>query len=213
MTLRLHLTDVTVERGGLPVLQGLSVAVEGGAALVIRGPNGAGKSTLLRAIAGYVRVQSGEIALTRDGANLDIGENAHSLGHLNATSPAFSVRENLEFMNAFLDGGISAVGDALARLNLVDLADIPVKLLSAGQKRRVGLARLIVAQRPLWLLDEPTTSLDSASTRIVESLIAEHLAGGGVVLVATHTPLEAPNARHLTLSVNAPVEDNLEALA
>jgi heme exporter protein A len=206
MPLRLHVEDVSILRGGIPIVGGVSFTVAGGEALIIRGPNGAGKSTLLKAILGFLPVAAGAIRLEGGAEDTGIAEQAHSLGHLNAINAALTVRENLAFLNRFLDGPAGAVDGALERLNLALLADMPTGLLSAGQKRRAGLARLLVAKRPVWLLDEPTTSLDAASSKIVEGLVADHLAGGGLALIATHIDLDVAPSRVLTLA-QAPMNE------
>jgi heme exporter protein A len=184
-------------RGERPVFAGLDLAVAAGEALVLRGPNGAGKSTLLRLLAGLLSATVGRI--TWNGAAIDDehGRRLRYAGHGDALKPALTARENLAFWARFEGGG--AVEGALERLGLSTLADLPAGILSAGQKRRLGLARLALAPRPLWLLDEPTVSLDAAAVDMLAGLIADHRAGGGMVVVATHDGLALEDARTLVL--------------
>jgi heme exporter protein A len=183
--------NLVLERGGRRVVDGLSFRLQSGTALVLTGPNGSGKSTLLRALAGYLRPSGGELRL--DGANTDqeLGEVCHFVGHLDGIKTHLTAAENLAFWGAYL-GGVAdnaRVEAALASFALDALADIPAGYLSAGQKRRLALARLALVQRPLWLLDEPTVSLDVASAERLVAAVNEHLKGGGAAVVATHAPM------------------------
>lgn len=175
MTLRL--TDVCISRGGVPVLAGVSFAL--GQALILRGPNGIGKTTLLRAIAGLQPLDAGQIT----GAEDQIAYASHADG----VKATLSVCENLTFWAQCF--GQSNVETAMAALNLTALQDRLAGNLSAGQKRRLGLARLLVTGRPIWVLDEPTISLDAASVTLFADLIRDHLATGGSALIATHIDL------------------------
>ena len=177
MTLRL--TDVAVARGGVPVIEGVSFEVPEGGALILRGPNGIGKTTLLRAIAGLQPVREGRI----EGATERVAYAAHADG-LKAT---LSVVENLRFWARLF--GQSDIGPALETFDLTALADRAAQNLSAGQKRRLGLARLLVTGRPLWVLDEPTVSLDAEMTARFAEVVAAHLSRGGHALIATHIDL------------------------
>ncbi len=204
----LSIQGVTVERDGLRVFAPVSLRVAPGAALVVRGPNGAGKTTLIRAIAGLIGVASGRIVL--DGVadeDQSVGERAHYVGHTNGIKPRMTVRENLEFWGRFLGGSITHVTDALDRFALSELADIPAGYLSAGQKRRAGLARLLVAHRRLWLLDEPTTSLDMASAQRVAQVVNDHLTAGGLAVVATHLPLGLAGAQTFEFPSRSTADD------
>jgi heme exporter protein A len=183
--MRLMVEDVRCVRGGRLVLAGVDASLEAGRALLVTGPNGAGKSTLLRAIAGLLRLEAGTITLVGGDAERPVGEQAHFVGHLDAVKPALSVAENLGFWRDVL-GGEGNVGTALDALGLGRLGELPAAVLSAGQRRRLALARLLVAPRPLWLLDEPTTALDAASQQKFAGLVNAHLAGGGLTVVATH---------------------------
>ncbi len=199
--MRLSGRDIAIERGGRSILAGLSFEARAGAALLVTGPNGAGKSTLLRAIAGFLPLAAGAFALDGGASEASIGEQAHYLGHADALKSALTAAENLAFWAAAL-GSDSAEGGwraALARLGLGHIADFPVRALSAGQKRRVALARLLVAPRPLWLLDEPTTALDAAAQILFAGIMREHLAAGGLIVAATHAPLGLDGARTLQL--------------
>lgn len=192
-------------RGDRTVFTGISFTLEPGAALVLTGANGTGKSSLLRLLAGLLKPAGGRILW--DGADVAEDRAAHAarfryVGHQNALKPALSVAENLAFW-AGLHGAPrtaeAAVAAALERLGLDHLARVPAQLLSAGQRRRLALARIAVAPAPLWLLDEPTVTLDQESVATVESLMADHCAGGGLIVVATHVGLKVPNATVLTL--------------
>lgn len=174
MVLTVH--DLSVARGGVPVLTGLSFDVEAGCALILRGPNGAGKTTLLRTLAGLQPPLSGEIA----GAEDQVAYAAHSDG----LKSMLTVRENLTFWAAVF--GQRDITPAMTAFHLEDLKERLAGTLSAGQKRRLGLARLLVTGRPVWILDEPTVSLDQDAVRLFETAVTAHLAGGGSVIMATH---------------------------
>lgn len=197
-TLRLKAEALACARGGRIVFEELSFEVEGGEALVVTGPNGAGKSSLLRQIAGLVEIADGQLALEGGDPNLTLAEQAHYVGHLDALKPAMSVRETAHFWSDFL-GGDGPIDAALERLDLGGLAGLPVAYLSAGQRRRLALARLLFAPRPLWLLDEPTVALDRASVGRLIQLMEAHLAQGGIVVAATHQELGLARARALDL--------------
>ena len=188
--MELSVTDLAVARGGLPVLEGLSFSVRAGEALILRGPNGIGKTTLLRTIAGLQPPLAGAMNLPAEA----IAYAAHADG-LKAT---LSVAENLGFWAAVY--GTAAVESALDRMNLTGLRDRAAMSLSAGQKRRLGLARLLVTGRPVWVLDEPTVSLDAASVALFGEAVRGHLAGGGMAVMATHIDLGLPEARVLDLA-------------
>lgn len=195
--------NLGLDRGGRRVVSGLSFRVSAGEALVLTGPNGAGKTTLLRAVAGFLRPSEGTIRLEGGLADAEIAEQCHFIGHRDGVKAALSVEENVRFMSGYLGEG-AGIGPALERLGLAALAGIPAAYLSAGQRRRLGLARLLVARRPLWLLDEPTVSLDAASVETLAGIVKEHLAGGGLVLAATHVPLGLDGARELRLGQGVP---------
>ncbi|MFO1210280.1 MAG: heme ABC exporter ATP-binding protein CcmA [Amaricoccus sp.] len=195
----LLVTDLSCIRGGRLVLQGLGFALADGETLAVRGPNGAGKSTLLRALAGLLPA-AGRIELDGRPATPDsLAEAVGYAGHLDAVKPQLTVGENIGFWAALLGGDPAA---ALAGFDLAGIADRPAHLLSAGQRRRLGLARLLLVPRRLWLLDEPTVALDAAAEARLVAAIAAQVAGGGMAVVATHAPLALP-AHELLLAPEA----------
>jgi heme exporter protein A len=196
--IRLLATELACTRGGRQVFSGLSFAVGAGEALQVTGPNGAGKSSLLRLIAGLIRAAAGRLLLEGGDADAAAGEQAHYLGHQDALKPALTVAENLTFWLRFLGSGGSADA-ALAAVGLHRIAGLPAAYLSAGQRRRLSIARLIAVARPLWLLDEPTSALDAAAQTMLMNLMRQHLADGGIIIIATHGPIELDGARELRL--------------
>lgn len=196
--MRLVASDLACVRGNRAVFSGLAFAVEAGEMLVVRGANGSGKTSLLRLIAGLLRPAGGRVEMIGGDPELSVPEQAHYLGHQDALKPSLSVAENLAFWARYL--GIRPCGpDALAAVGLGELADLPAGYLSAGQRRRLSIARLIAAPRPLWLLDEPTSALDAAAQVRLAELMRRHLGGGGLAVAATHGPLGVEAARELTL--------------
>lgn len=197
---------LAVERGGRIILDNIGFRLAAGEALLVTGPNGAGKSSLLRAIAGLLPLARGRIAVTPEGFRL--AGLCHYVGHADALKPSLTAYENLEFWAALLATGTAGGGTAekieaaLSRLGLARIADLPSAYLSAGQKRRTALARLLAVHRPLWLLDEPTTALDAASQSVLAGMMAAHLGEGGMIIAATHAPLALP-ARELVLGTAA----------
>lgn len=209
----LCVNDLAVTRGGRRVFEGIDFHLATGEAIVLSGPNGVGKSTLLRALLGLVRSDHGTVAIVScDGVREPPQAHCHYVGHRDAVKPALSVRENLAFWQVYLGGGGIDVDAALDEMGLADLARLPAGYLSAGQRRRLGLARLLTARRTFWLLDEPTAALDVASERRLIDLIRRHLDRNGAVIAATHLAMDLPGARHLSLSTPAEAEaDNGEA--
>ena len=171
--------DLSVARAGIPVLEAVSFRLLPGQALVLRGPNGIGKTTLLRTLAGLQPALAGEVVV---GA-----EAVAYAAHADGVKAVLTVAENLAFWAAAY--GTDAVAGALAAMNLEALAERRAANLSAGQKRRLGLARLLVTGRPIWVMDEPTISLDQASVALFAGVVARHLAAGGSALIATHIDL------------------------
>ncbi len=201
--MRLSASRLTIERGGRTILRDLDFTVDAGEMLIVTGRNGAGKSTLLRALAGLLPLASGALQLSPSSED-GIAEQTHYIGHSDALKSSLTAAENLEFFAALLDlgRGASEPYAALDSLGLRHVADLPAAYLSAGQKRRAALARLLVARRPIWLLDEPTTALDAASQALILSVIAAHLSTGGLVVDSTHARLDLP-ARELALGAAA----------
>ncbi len=216
----LTVKSLVVDRGDRRIIDDLSFSLRAGETLTLLGPNGVGKTTLIRALAGFLAHQSGEILL--EGPGLDeekpVGESCHYVGHANGMKSSLTVIENLSFWSHYF-GSERRLGKetntcddentqpfeqslrvALEQFDLFELADIPAGYLSAGQKRRLGLARLLVSKRPLWLLDEPTVSLDQASVMLLGEAVKAHVAGGGLVVAATHIPLGLENTRELLLA-------------
>jgi len=171
------------------VFSGINLELSSGGALALLGPNGSGKSSLLRLIAGLLRPSAGHIELEGGIAERTVGEQAHYLGHLDALKPPLTVAENLGFWTRYLGGAANRADATLAAVGLSGLEDLPAAYLSAGQRRRLSLARLIAVPRPIWLLDEPTSALDAAGQDRLTELMREHLAIGGMILAATHGPL------------------------
>jgi heme exporter protein A len=193
MTLRsVTAENLTCIRGNRLVFRDVAFRVEAGQALSLEGPNGAGKSSLLRMVAGFLKPAAGAIVLNRDGAETIDGEEhgrfAGWLGHHDAAKPQLSPRETLNFFAALYCIGTN-VDDALEEVGLSKARDLPAQYLSAGQKKRLSLARLKLMSRPLWLLDEPLAALDSAGKTLAARFIAAHCASGGIAIVATHEPL------------------------
>ena len=191
--------NLTCARGGRIVFSGLSFAIGAGEALVVTGRNGAGKSSLLRLIAGLVHMAAGKLALTGGEAEASVGEQAHYLGHHDALKSSLSVSENLAFWIEFLGGDRRAVMAALEAVDLAPLAGLPAAYLSAGQRRRLSIARLVAVERPLWLLDEPTSALDAQSQERLAGLMRAHRDKGGLIVAAAHGDigLEAPRELRL----------------
>ncbi len=198
--------DLLCVRGERRVFAELDFTVAAGGLLVLTGPNGSGKSSLLRVMAGLLRPARG--ALTWDGAPVADDPEAqaarlHYLGHLDAVKPVLTAAENLAFWAALHGRGAAEVRRALDAFDLTALAEVPGRMLSAGQKRRVALARLLAAPAEVWLLDEPTVGLDTASLARLNTAIVEHRGTGGRVIAATHVPLDAEGAEILDLGTFA----------
>jgi heme exporter protein A len=198
--MRLIAENLGGERGGEPVFSGIGFALDQGQALVVTGPNGSGKSTLLRIIAGLLPVAEGRVLLEGGGeAFPSVASACHYLGHQNAMKPSLSVAENLRFWRDFNGGGDSSVDEALETVGLIGIGHLPFGYLSTGQRRRAAIAKLLVSQRPLWLLDEPTAGLDKASEERFGALMMKHCGDGGIIVAATHLPLGLEGAKALVM--------------
>ncbi|MCQ4190231.1 heme ABC exporter ATP-binding protein CcmA [Methylocystis suflitae] len=201
--LRLCVDDLGVLRGGRRVLDRVSFSLSAGQALIVTGPNGAGKSTLLRALAGLLPRAEGSIALEGGPPDVELPQQAHYLAHNDGLKSALTIEENLDFWSRYLaqgpDGRSHTIDAALAIVGLGHVAGAPFGVLSAGQKRRAALARLLVAFRPLWLLDEPLTALDRASREKFAVAMRDHCGNGGMIVAATHEPLGLQEAKELAL--------------
>jgi heme exporter protein A len=180
---------VTCVRGGREVFSGLDFEAASGEAVAVVGRNGSGKTSLLRLIAGLLIPAGGTIVLDGGDADMTLPEQCHYLGHRDALKPALSVAENLSFWADFLGGERFDAAESLATVGLDHAAHLPAAFLSAGQRRRLSLARLLTVRRPVWLLDEPTTALDVAGQDMFGGLMREHLTRGGMIIAATHGPL------------------------
>jgi heme exporter protein A len=196
--MQLQAENLACHRGGREVFAGLNFDLTAGEALLVVGRNGAGKSSLLRLIAGLVRHSAGRIELEGGEAEAPIAEQAHYLGHQDAVKPSLTVAENLSFWIDFLGGG-KPVASALEAVGLGPLAGLPAAYLSAGQRRRLSIARLAAVARPLWLLDEPTTALDVASQVRLAEMMRAHLSGGGLIVAAAHGGIGLDRAHELRL--------------
>ena len=200
----LTVSDLAARRGEDLIFSGISFALQAGEALVVTGRNGSGKSTLIRVIAGLLASETGRVMVSVDGATIPrAAEACHYLGHRNAMKREMTVEENLTFWKRFM--GDFAGGDgmepeeAAAQLGLAELLHLPFGYLSAGQQRRMALAKLLCAWRPVWLLDEPTAAMDTQSEKLFAGLMRGHLARGGIIIAATHQELELERAKRLEM--------------
>ncbi|MFQ5533688.1 MAG: heme ABC exporter ATP-binding protein CcmA [Sphingomonadales bacterium] len=201
----LEAENLACVRGERLVFEGLGFRLAPGAALVVRGPNGSGKSSLLRLVAGLIKPAAG--ALRWNGAPVDDEPEAYRaqlcyVGHLDAVKPVFTVEENLTLWTALSGADPARAESALAAFGLASLATLPARFLSAGQKRRLNLARIAASPAKLWLLDEPTVSLDHDAVGALISLIADHRRAGGMVMVSTHVDLALSGAGEVRLGQN-----------
>jgi heme exporter protein A len=197
LPMRLKAKNLSCERGGRTVFQNLDFEIGSGEFAELRGPNGAGKSSLLRLLAGLNVPESGTLVFEGGKDEATIAEQAHYIGHSEANKPALTVQENLKFWSELL--GESFNPNATSIFNLSGMADDQALLLSAGQKRRLALTRLVLAHRPIWLLDEPSVGLDAASIILLQNQIAKHVSSGGMVIAATHTDLGIAATRSINL--------------
>ncbi|HXE16465.1 MAG TPA: heme ABC exporter ATP-binding protein CcmA [Stellaceae bacterium] len=200
-------TNLACRRGGRLVFSGLHFALPPGRALILRGPNGSGKSSLLRLLAGLGRPESGRIAWGGETISDDSAAHRarlHFIGHADAVKPALLVGETLAFWAGLHGGGADDVTAALAHFRLERLADMPCRFLSAGERKRLALARLLASPAALWLLDEPTNGLDAAALEDLLRAISDHCAGGGIALIASHLPLTLDRVETLALDDYTP---------
>jgi len=204
--MRLIGIDLACQRGERGVFAGVNFAVGAGQALIISGRNGAGKSSLLRMIIGLLPIAGGRLALESGDSELSIAEQAHYLGHQDALKGSLSVVENLSFWAGFFGLRSADLHTPLATVGLAGLAGLPAAYLSAGQRRRLSIARLIAVPRPIWLLDEPTSTLDASAQHRLAELMAAHLTQGGLILAASHGPIGLTGAQELRLGEASPGE-------
>jgi heme exporter protein A len=200
--MRLSGRNLRCLRGGREVFAGLDFDAAAGEAVAIVGPNGAGKTSLLRLIADLLTPAEGIITLEGGDSEMTVAEQAHYLGHRDAMKPALTVTENLTFWTDFLGGTPADPAKCIAVVGLSHAAALPAGFLSAGQRRRLSIARLLTVRRPIWLLDEPTAALDLVSQQVFAGLMTDHLATGGLIIAATHGPLGIP-ARELRIGGEA----------
>ena len=192
----LHVRDLALARGDRLLFEGLNLCLRAGEAMMLTGENGAGKTSLLRAISGLLRPVTGDIDFEDENGRLDPVEARcgalHFLGHQDGLKTSRTARQELDFQVRWTGGGADGLAHAIDVLGLSVLLDLDVRMLSAGQRRKLALARLIASPRPLWLLDEPMAPLDAARRAIVGELMEAHLEGGGMILAAVHDPLPIP---------------------
>lgn len=190
---RVVIENLAVERGGRRLFSGLDARIGAGEAVALTGANGAGKTSLLRAVAGLLRPAEGEIRFEKDGTGIDIDEArtgaVHLLGHHDGLKTTRTAGEELAFWAAWTGAAAGALGPAIEAFSLAPLLELEVRKLSAGQRRRLALARLVASPRPLWLLDEPMAPLDAERRALFGRLMTEHVERGGMVLAAVHDPL------------------------
>ena len=195
--MRLSGEGLAADRGGRMVFEAISFTLGPGEMLAVTGRNGAGKSTLLRLVAGLLRPAAGTLR-AEPAPEAGLSSAVHYFGHLDALKPTLTVADNLGYWRSVY-GGTGDIEAALDAVGLAHLLDLPAERLSAGQRRRVALSRLLVSERPVWLLDEPATALDAAAEAMLGRLIAAHLAGGGLVMAAIHRPLAIEPTTRLAL--------------
>ena len=214
--LLLQVTDLALFRGERCLFSGLNFSLESGQVLQLHGENGSGKTSLIRALCTLLPIEEGEIGW-RD-QPLQVARDQYLaemcyIGHSEAIKADLSPRENLEFTATLLDASSSAVDAAVQRVGLIDQVDLPCRHLSAGQRRRVALARLLISRATLWLLDEPLTALDGHGRELVEQLIVEHAGSGGAVIFTTHQPLSLAAVEILSLDLDASQANDADSSA
>jgi len=190
--MKLTVENLSIERGGQEIVCDISFELAAGDALIVTGENGSGKSTTLRGVAGLLPLSCGSVTLLDETGKQfedDMREYCHYLGHKNAMKSALSVRENLDFWQNFCGDAHLSIEEALDEVDLLHTIDLPYHYLSAGQKRRISIARLLVSDRPVWIMDEPTSGLDAHSVKIFTGLCHAFCKEGGILIAATHLPL------------------------
>lgn len=200
--MRLSIENMTLKRAGHGVVNDLSFELSAGEALIVTGENGSGKSTTLRGVAGLLPLSAGTISLIDEtGKEFEnpVREYCHYLGHQNGMKPSLSVRENLDFWQKFMGENLLSIEEALEEVDLAHTLDLPFYYLSAGQKRRVAIARLLVSDRPIWILDEPTSGLDAQSVSLFTSLAKTFVEDDGILIAATHLPLGLKKTKTLEI--------------
>ncbi|OJF89874.1 cytochrome C biogenesis protein [Pararhizobium antarcticum] len=201
--MKLHVEDLAARRGEDLIFQHISLVLQAGEGLVVTGANGSGKSTFLRVLSGLLPVDAGRVRLEGAGSD-NLAESSHYLGHRNAMKRELTVSENLVFWQDFMGDSPGGRGlpveVAIDALGLSGIGHLPFGYLSAGQQRRMAMARLLVAFRPVWLLDEPTAALDASADRMFAGLVRGHLEQGGIVVAATHQPLGIDGVRELRMT-------------
>lgn len=195
--MKLVVKNLSVNRGIKRVVQGLSFEVEPSEALIVTGENGAGKSTLLRAIAGLLPLDSGSVELQGADQDLLLREQCHYLGHQNGLKTALSVKENLEFWQGFSGEPDFSIQEALEIVGLAHTLDLPVGYLSTGMKRRIAVAKLLITRKQVWIVDEPTAGFDGASSKMFIDICSAFCDDGGILIAATHLPLELKKSKAL----------------
>jgi heme exporter protein A len=207
--------SLACRRGDRLVFRRLGFALEAGAALILGGPNGSGKSSLLHLMAGLLPPSSGTLRWAGEAIAQDPAAHRarlHLVGHQDAVKPVFTVAETVNFWAGLRCADSGTAAAAIERFGLGALAEAPCRFLSAGQKKRLSLTRLLASKAPLWLLDEPTTGLDAASTRNLEAVVAEHRQAGGIVIATTHIPLALDGAQSVSLADFTPSRSEVAAL-
>lgn len=212
--MRLVAEGLSAKRGEDLIFQDISFEIASGEALVVKGANGSGKSTLLRVLAGLLPAHSGAAKLLAAAQPVErVGEAAHYLGHRNAMKRELTVEENLSFWQTFFgdfaDGAGLPVIEAVEAVGLGGIAHLPFGYLSAGQQRRMAMAKLLVSWRPVWILDEPTAALDAAAETMFAGLVTAHLARGGIAIAATHQPLGLEGVKELRMTGFAGVMEDV----
>lgn len=191
--------NLACDRGETRIFEGISFALQSGEGMLVTGPNGAGKSSLLRVVAGFLPAAVGSVLVDGD----DVAQFAHYLGPQNGMKPALTVSENLDFwQNYFGNADLNPV-TALERVGLAHVLNVPYSDLSTGQRRRAAIARLFLNHRPIWLLDEPTSGLDSQAEIVFAGIVAEHMKAGGIIVAATHLPIDVDGMKRLRFAERA----------